>query len=90
MEKAIADVTRLLEIDEKSPWSHDVKASDEVLDRIFKLFFKELGLPILFRKSEYHTLTYFLSQEEIVPEISEKLDAIAAMAKRARPLGDNQ
>jgi ABC-type multidrug transport system ATPase subunit len=40
MSEAIAEVTKLLEIDDLDPWSHDVKASDQVLDRVFRLFFK--------------------------------------------------
>ena len=90
MEKAIAEVTHLLEIDEKSPWSPDVKATDEVLDRIFRLFFKEVGLPLSFRKRDYHLLANFLLKDQLAPAISEKLDAIVAIAARAKPKGDDQ
>lgn len=90
MEKAIAEVTRLLEIDEKSPWSPDIKATDEVLDRIFRVFFKEMELPLAFRKRDYHLLTGFLQKQQIAPEIAEKLDAIVAIAERAKPKGDNK
>lgn len=87
MEKAIAEVTHLLEIDEKSPWSPDVKATDEVLDRVFRVFFKEIGLPLSFRKRDYHLLAGFLSKPQIDQEVVEKLDAIAAVAARAKPVG---
>lgn len=90
MEKAIAEVTHLLEIDEKSPWSPDVKATDEVLDRVFRLFFKEMGLPLTFRKRDYHLLAGFLLRQQIEPEIVEKLDAIVATAARAKPRGSNR
>jgi ABC-type lipoprotein export system ATPase subunit len=86
MEKAIADVTHLLEIDEKSPWSPDVKATDEVLDRIFRVFFKEINLPLSFRKRDYHLLAGFLSKQEIGQEVVEKLDAIVETALRAKPM----
>ncbi|WP_301103384.1 ATP-binding protein [Propionivibrio sp.] len=86
MEKAIAEVTHLLEIDEKSPWSSDVKATDEVFDRVFRLFFKEIGLPLSFRKRDYHLLAGFLSKHQIDQEVVEKLDAIVAVAKRAKPV----
>ncbi|NJM12789.1 MAG: AAA family ATPase [Synechococcaceae cyanobacterium SM1_2_3] len=86
MKKAIAEVTHLLEIDEKSPWSPDVKASDEVLDRIFRVFFKEIGLPLSFRKRDYHLLAGFLSKQQIDPEVAEKLDAIAVTAACAKPM----
>ena len=85
MEKAIAEVTHLLEIDEKSPWSPDVKATDEVLDRVFRIFFKELNLPLSFRKRDYHLLAGFLSKQQIDPEVIEKLDAIVVTAARAKP-----
>lgn len=86
MEKAIAEVTHLLEIDEKSPWSPDVKATDEVLDRIFRVFFKEIHLPLSFRKRDYHLLAGFLAKQQIDPEIGAKLDAIVQTALRAKPL----
>ncbi len=90
MEKAVAEVTHLLEIDEKSPWSPDVKATDEVLDRIFRVFFKEMKLPLSFRKRDYHLLTGFLSKQQIDSEVTEKLDAIIAIAERAKPKGDDK
>lgn len=90
MEKAIAEVTHLLEIDEKSPWSPDVKATDEVLDRIFRVFFKEVALPLTFRKRDYHLLAGFLPKQQIAQEVIEKLDAIVAMAARAKPKGGDQ
>jgi hypothetical protein len=86
MEKSIAEVTHLLEIDEKSPWSPDVKATDEVLDRVFRIFFKEIGLPLSFRKRDYHLLAGFLSKLNIDNEVVEKLDAIVEIAKRAKPV----
>ena len=87
MEKAIAEVVHLLEIDEKSPWSPDVKATDEVLDRIFRIFFKELNLPLSFRKRDYHLLAGFLSKQQIDKEVIEKLNAIVEIAARAKPMG---
>jgi ABC-type multidrug transport system ATPase subunit len=85
MEESINEVTRLLEIDEKDPWSEDVKASDEVLDRIFRLFFKKMKLPITFRKADYHELVNFMKPEEIQKEIVEKLDYIHKIAESAKP-----
>ena len=86
MEKAIAEVTHLLEIDEKSPWSPDVKATDEVFVRIFRVFFKEINLPLSFRKRDYHLLAGFLSKRQIDQEVVEKLDAIVETALRAKPM----
>ena len=86
MEKAITEVTHLLEIDEKSPWSPDVKATDEVLDRIFRVFFKQINLPLSFSKRDYHLLAGFLSKQQIDQEVVEKLDAIVETASHAKPL----
>ncbi len=83
MQKAIEDVTHLLEIDEKSPWSNEVKATDEVLDRIFRIFFKELNLPLTFRKVDYYKLTDFIGKNNIDKEVIEKLDLIYSVANKA-------
>jgi len=88
MREAIEEVTKLLEIDDLAPWSPDVKATDEVFDRVFKLFFKKLGLPLQLRKSEYHLLASMMPREELDGEITEKLDAIVTMAKKAKPKTD--
>ena len=85
MREAIAEVTNLLEIDELIPWSPDVKASDQVLDRVFRLFFKKLELPLQLRKSDYHVLASLVSREELDREITEKLDVIVTVAGKARP-----
>lgn len=85
MAEAIAEVTKLLEIDELDPWSIDVKASDQVLDRVFRLFFKKLGLPLQLRKSGYHILAGLVAREDLDHEITEKLDSIVTIAKKAQP-----
>lgn len=85
MQKAIMEVMKLLEIDDLAPWSPDVKATDEVLDRVFKLFFKKLNLPIIFRKADYHVLAGLVPKDEIDTEITHKLDAIVKVAKKAKP-----
>lgn len=85
MRKAIAKVSSLLEIDELDPWSPDVKATDQVLDRVFRLFFKKLNLPLIFRKADYHVLAGLVPKDKIAPEITEKLDAIVTVAKKANP-----
>jgi len=88
MRHAITEVSRLLAIDQKEPWSPDVKASEEVLDRIFRVFFKQLNLPLELRKSDYHVLAGLVPKRELDREIAEKLDAIVAVAKKAVPRTD--
>jgi len=84
MREAIDEVASLLEIDEKSPWSHDVKATDEVLDRVLRVFFKKLELPLTFRKSDYHVLARLVPKGNVDPEIVQKLDAIVEVATQAQ------
>jgi predicted ATPase len=85
MAESIAEVSKLLEIDELNPWSPDVKASDQVLDRVFRLFFKKLSLPLQLRKSGYHILAGLVPKSKIDDEIAEKLAAIVTVAKTAKP-----
>ncbi len=85
MQESISEVTKLLELDELHPWSPDVKATDEVLDRIFRSFLKKIELPLTFRKSDYHVLASLVPIDKIDPEITEKLDAIVEVANKAKP-----
>jgi hypothetical protein len=67
----------------KNIWSPDVKASDEVLDPIFRRFFDLQNQPLLFRKTNYHELVIFMPKKEIDVEIVQKLDAILAASNAA-------
>lgn len=87
MERTIPAITSALEaLDRPDPWGSDIKASDDFLDPVFQRFYKELKLPNLMRKTDYHTLAPHVPANEIDPEVSEKLDAIADIAQRARPI----
>jgi len=67
------------------PWWHNVKASDEFLDRLFASFFERLKLPNLMRKTDYHTLARYVQREHIAQEVEVILDAISEVASRAKP-----
>ena len=57
MRECIAEVAAALAtLSRPSPWSDDIKASDEFLNPVFERFFKKLGLPNLLRKTDYHVL----------------------------------
>jgi len=85
----IAEVTAALAtLNRPSPWSDDIKASDEFLNPVFERFFKKLGLPNLLRKTDYHVLARLVPKEKLAAEVAAKLDAILAVAKKARPNGD--
>ena len=68
-----------------SPWSPDTKATDDFLDPLFRVYFTRLGLPSQLQKGDYHILAHLVPRQDIDPEIVEKLDAIVAVAERARP-----
>lgn len=67
-------------------WSADIKATDEVLDPIFRRYFDLTRQPLLFRKADYHRLVNFVPAAEVDPEVHEKLDRILAVAQRALPV----
>lgn len=89
MRECIAEVAAALAIlGRPSPWSDDIKASDEFLNPVFERFFKKLGLPNLLRKTDYHVLAGLVPKDKLAPEVTAKLDAILAVAKNARPSGE--
>jgi len=84
MDEEITKLTTALELfGKKSPWSADIKVTDDFLDPLFTNFSKELGIPLVLRKSGYSALVEYANREEIDREVVEKLDAIVAVAKRA-------
>lgn len=87
MQTAIEEITNALTtLDKPSPWSDDIKASDEFLKPLFSKYYDLLGLPNLMRKSNFHVLANFVPIEKIDAEITEKLDKIAAIAESAKTL----
>jgi hypothetical protein len=68
---------------ERIPWSNDIKASDDFLDSVFKKYFEKLNLPLILRKTDYHTLARLMPKDKLDSEITEKLDRILAIAKKA-------
>lgn len=87
MEEAIRQIENALRTLGKDPWSADIKASEEFLEPLFKQFYKSLGLPNLMSKTGYHALAAFVPPEAIDPEIGQALDAIVAVAGKAKPRG---
>jgi hypothetical protein len=87
MDEAVKEIQTALETLGRSPWSDDIKASDEFLAPIFVKFYEKLGLPNLMPKTDYHVLARFLTKKEIDPEVVAVLDRILEVASRARPAG---
>lgn len=86
MESAIAATeAALATLGKPSPWSPDIKASDDFLDGLFGLFLDRAAIPReTMYKKEYHRLADHLPLDEVAPEVLEKLDAIAHVARAAR------
>ena len=72
---------------QESPWSSDIKVTDDFLDGLFETFFEKLGLPNLMQKTNYHTLVEYVPADQIDPEVTGVLDAILEVTQKAAPLG---
>ena len=79
LESALATLRRA------SPWSPDIKATDDFLDPLFDRYFERLGLPNVMRKTDYHVLASRVPRPLIDNEVVEVLDGIIAVQQRATP-----
>ena len=90
MREASVDIEGALRaLGKESPWSPEVKASDDFLDPLFRAYFQKLGLPNLMAKKNFYELAAHVPAAEIDPEISEKLDVIAQVAQSAEVAQEN-
>ena len=86
MRWAIKKTAAALEgLDKPSPWKADSKVSDEFLAPLFKSYFKKLGLPNCMPKRNFYQLVAYIPETDLRAEVASKLDAIAQVAKQARP-----
>ncbi|MHB8523528.1 MAG: ATP-dependent nuclease [Limisphaerales bacterium] len=86
MREAIAEVAGALRTFGKpDPWSPDIKATDEFLDPVFRIFFTKLSLPLGLRKSDYHLLARLVPSDKLDSEIKAKLDLLVEVSRKARP-----
>ncbi len=72
---------------QESPWSPDIKVTDDFLDPLFETFFEKLEMTNLMRKTNYHTLVQYVPVDQIDPEVTEVLDAILEISNKAVPVG---
>ena len=90
MQQAISEVSKAMGLfNMGSPWDADTKVSDEFLTPLFENYFKKIGIPNLMRKKSFYELVDYVPEDNIAPEIGEKLDAIAAVAASATPASDD-
>lgn len=91
MRRVVADYIPPIALrDRRADWWSTTKASDDFLDLVFQQFFTSLNLPNLMRKTDYHQLATLVPVEMIDREVTDVLDAIHAIAGRARPVGFGQ
>ena len=91
MEETIAELEQALAVLKKhSPWSTDIKSTDDFFDPLFAKFFEKLQLPNLMRKSEYHELAPFVLGKQLDDEIRLVLDKLCRLAETARPEGEER
>lgn len=86
MRACIGELTRALEVTGKgSPWSPDLKASDEVLVPLMRNYLRRLNRPIQeMEKDRFHHLIDYMDPATVDQEVVEVLDAIADVANRAK------
>ena len=86
MGEAVDEVGKALEtLGKELPCSGDAKASDDFLAPLFRTYFEKIGIPNLMAKKTFYELADHVPEDEIDPEIGEKLDAIARVAESAAP-----
>lgn len=85
MREAISEVGSALQTHEGlSPWSADVKASDQVLTPVFRAYSRRLGIFNDMAKKNFHRLVKHIHDGDLDSEINEKLDAISKVAAAAQ------
>ena len=88
MGEAISDIESASALlNRRSPWSFDVKATEDALPQLLSAYFKNLGRDAFIPKRDFHQLVQYVPDDDLDPEVAEKLDAIAEVAARARPRG---
>lgn len=92
MQEVIDDVIPRIALNNPNDrWWSSQKMSDDVLDRIFELYHQKTGESDRFNKGSYYKLVPYLPIEAILPEVTEKLDAIYAVfeaSKQHKELND--
>lgn len=68
-----------------SPWSDEIKATDDFLEPLLKSYFEKLGIPeSTMKKGSYYKIALEMTKDDIDPEIIEKLDLILKIAKHKK------
>ena len=86
MESCIQELEASLQTQRRpSPWSNDIKVTDEFLDPLFANYYERLGIAQQTYKRDYHDLAQVISLPELSPEVTGVLDGIFSVASTAQP-----
>ena len=66
-----------------SPWDGNMKVSERFFELLFRDFAEKTGMAVRLPKSDFHFLVEYIQPEEIDPEVTDVLDAIAELAANA-------
>ncbi len=83
MKKALEEMERAQVAFGFDVWGVDIKASEQVLPNVFRLFYKNLGLRNEMNKADFHELVAFLDPAKIDPEVTEVLDRITEILRES-------
>jgi energy-coupling factor transporter ATP-binding protein EcfA2 len=86
MSQSIDEIEKALTTLGKTPWSDEIKASDDFFQYVFREYSAKLSIALALKKKDYHKLIKYLSVKEIDPEIVKKLDLIQEVIEKACPL----
>jgi len=87
MEESIDEISEaLVTLGKDSPWSDDLKVSDEFLTPLFELYYQKLRLPNIMAKKNFCELARYVPREKIDEEVVEKLNAIVTSRDSALPV----
>jgi AAA domain, putative AbiEii toxin, Type IV TA system/AAA ATPase domain len=87
LDECVEELVRALRITGKpDPWGPQIKVTDDFLDPLFRLYFERLGTPQQIFKRDYHGLADAIALDQLDPEVSQVLDALLRVARRAAPV----
>jgi hypothetical protein len=87
MEQSIRELEEALQtLGRGNPWDKNLKVSDEFIEPLFRKYSEKLGVPLVLRKRDFYLLVKYIPENRIDPEVTEKLDLILEVAKKAKPV----
>lgn len=74
-------------INKISPWDDNVKASEDVLEKLLSNYFEKLDLSVNgLSKGRYYEIVQYMDMDLIDQEVIQKLEAILEVSKKAKPI----